>query len=139
MEMELIRVNIDDIVIKSRIREDMGDLEELSRSIQDYGLLIPIMINKDHVLISGFRRLEACKMLGYSTIAALVMDVDDENGLFYLSCQENLCRKPLTPKELDKEIEKKMKIATSSMRSDGVIKKVGRVFSGIRRMFSKKK
>jgi ParB/RepB/Spo0J family partition protein len=136
--MDLIRVNIEDIVIKSRIREDMGDLEELSKSIQDYGLLVPILINKQNILISGFRRVEACRLLGHSSISALVMDLEDEDGLFYIECQENLCRKPLTPKELDKEIEKKMKIATSTIRSDGVFKKVGRVFSGIKRLFSKK-
>lgn len=136
--MELIQINIGDVIIKSRIREEMGDLEELSKSIQDYGLLIPIIINRQNVLVSGFRRIEACKMLGYSTVPALVMDVDDDNGLFYIECQENLCRKPLTPKELDKEIEKKMKIATSTIRREGMFQKVGRVFSGFKKMFSKK-
>jgi ParB family chromosome partitioning protein len=41
----------------TRHRRDMGDIDALARSIADVGLLHPVVINKEGVLIAGERRL----------------------------------------------------------------------------------
>ena len=48
-------MKIHDIIIKHRIRKDLGDLSSLKQSIEKYGLLHPIIINKKNELISGER------------------------------------------------------------------------------------
>jgi N6-adenosine-specific RNA methylase IME4 len=47
------------IKIGGRHRKELGDLDELVRSIDDVGLLHPIVITPDNELIAGVRRLKA--------------------------------------------------------------------------------
>jgi len=61
-------VNINDIIVKNRFRKDYGDIDSLSKSIKDIGLLHPPVINEDNILIAGERRLKALKQLGYTEI-----------------------------------------------------------------------
>ena len=69
-------MKIDDVVIGDRFRQDLGNVNELAQSIADVGLLHPIVITPDNVLIAGRRRLEACKLLGLIDIPATVVDFD---------------------------------------------------------------
>jgi ParB family chromosome partitioning protein len=125
--MELIEIDIDSIVVKNRIREDLGDLTPLERSIKDLGLIFPILVNESNVLISGERRLAACKNIGETTVRALRVDVD-ENSMHALDIQsgENLCRKPLSNLELEKEIE--LKKSAMKLGKGGVIGSVKNLF-----------
>jgi N6-adenosine-specific RNA methylase IME4 len=67
---------IADIEIGTRHRKDMGDLKELARSIDKHGLLHPVVITEDNILISGQRRLLACQdNLDRTHILARVIDV----------------------------------------------------------------
>jgi ParB family chromosome partitioning protein len=136
MQKELKSIEIDQIIINPRIREDLGDIEELARSIKELGLMCPILINNNNVLLAGRRRIEACKQLGYTHIEALVMDIEGEVDIFNIESQENLCRKELTTAELDKEIEMKKTYAWKRVKQKSV---VSRVWGKIRRFFRRKK
>jgi ParB-like chromosome segregation protein Spo0J len=50
---------IADIIIGIRHRRDLGDIDSLARSIAEVGLLHPIVVRADGVLIAGQRRLAA--------------------------------------------------------------------------------
>lgn len=85
------------IQIGERHRTEMGDIEGLARSIEALGLLQPIGITHDNVLIFGERRLRACRdILGWTEIETRVLDmpriVVGENA-------ENEVRKDFTPSE----------------------------------------
>lgn len=77
---------------------DWDDLEGLAQSIHYNGLLQPITVRKKDIdryeLISGERRLRACKMAGLSTVPAIVVDVDDEQSALF-AIIENLQRENL--------------------------------------------
>jgi ParB-like nuclease domain len=49
----------------------------LAENIREIGLLHPIVINQNHELISGLRRIEAFKLLGKSEIPAHIVNLDD--------------------------------------------------------------
>jgi N6-adenosine-specific RNA methylase IME4 len=49
------------IKIGRRFRKDLGDVAALARSIDQNGLLHPIVVDREHHLIAGQRRLEAWK------------------------------------------------------------------------------
>lgn len=51
------------ITIGIRHRKDPGDIAALARSIEEVGLLQPITITPDGVLVCGWRRLEAVRRL----------------------------------------------------------------------------
>lgn len=93
-------VELDQIVVQQRHRRDLGDLKSLAKSIEDVGLLQPVVLTSDSLLIAGERRLAAVRMLGWSEIPAFyVSTVSDAASLLRAERDENTCRKPLTPTE----------------------------------------
>ncbi|MFZ2143816.1 MAG: ParB N-terminal domain-containing protein, partial [Xanthobacteraceae bacterium] len=88
---------ISDIKVGSRIRRDLGDIDEFARSIAEVGLLHPIVIRADGTLSAGTRRLAACKALGWPSIPVRVVDLEQiARGEF----AENAYRKGFLPSEI---------------------------------------
>ena len=88
---------INDIVIGERSRRDMGDIVGLAANIAEIGLLQPIALRSDGVLIAGERRLRAAVSLGWTTIPVHVVDWEEViRGEF----AENVHRKDFSPSEL---------------------------------------
>ena len=100
--MAIKDVEIGSIKIKRRIREKTVPIEPLVESIQKYGLLEPIVIDEKNRLIAGFRRLQACKQLGFNTILANVVNVEDAETFLLLELDENTCRFQFSDEELSK-------------------------------------
>ena len=71
-----MEIEIDLIVIKPRFRVHIGDLAPMMESIRRIGVLQPIGVDKDNVLVFGERRVEACRRLGMKTIPARIIDMD---------------------------------------------------------------
>jgi len=82
-------------VAEDRQRQDMGDIEELSRSIHQAGLIQPIVVDEDNNLISGERRLRACKRLGHRSIEARQWENLSLSEKHLIELEENVKRKPL--------------------------------------------
>ncbi len=98
-----MKIALDSIVVDEshRIRKEAGDLTLLTASIQKVGLLNPIVVTDDYRLVAGFRRLSACRQLGWKEIEANV--VPYKNDLLLLldaEVEENLVRKDFTPEEI---------------------------------------
>jgi N6-adenosine-specific RNA methylase IME4 len=92
----LTRYDVADIKIGNRHRRDLGDIEALAASIAAVGLLHPIVVRPDGMLIAGERRLEAHKRLGKTHIPVTIVPLDDiARGEF----AENTVRKDFTPSE----------------------------------------
>lgn len=94
----LQEIPIGDIRILSH--RPLRDVSSLIQSIQEVGLLHPIIVTRDNVLVAGYHRIEACKALGHQTIACLVRDYDDLRRE-YASISENLFRNEGTALERD--------------------------------------
>lgn len=79
-----------------------SDIEPLAQNINEYGLQQPIIVRKltkrKYELISGARRLEATRILGWEKIPASIMDVSDVDAAA-LCLSENLQRANLNPIE----------------------------------------
>lgn len=93
-------VPIKDIKIKKRVRQDLGNLEDLKDSLRTYGLLNPITINRNYELIAGERRLQAATQLGWTSIQANVIDNLSELEQLEMEIEENNQRKEFTDEEL---------------------------------------
>ena len=83
-----------------RIMFDEDSLRELSASIQEHGVLQPILVRPQgggqYQLIAGERRWRASKAAGLDTIPALVEEIDDDTAL-EIAIIENLQREDLSP------------------------------------------
>jgi len=93
-------IPLEDIVYPKYFKRDLlGDITALADSIKDLGLLqLPVLRKLDNnkfEVIIGLRRIEAIKLLGWDTIPAIVVDVDDNKAL-KMCLAENLARKDLT-------------------------------------------
>jgi len=85
-------------------RTDFADetLEALARSIQEVGVLQPVIVRRvdeGYALVAGERRLRAAKLAGLATIPAVIRDSDDADSLRE-ALIENLHREDLGPLEL---------------------------------------
>ena len=68
-------VKIENIVVHKRLRDiDTDKVKELADSIKEVGLLCPVLVTKENVLVAGNHRLEAYKLLGEEEIEANVID-----------------------------------------------------------------
>ena len=88
---------LDAIRIGGRHRRDLGDLDALVASMDEIGLLHPVVVHPDGTLIAGQRRLRAAERLGWSDVPVTVVDVDE---IVRGEVAENTHRKDLTPSEL---------------------------------------
>ena len=93
--------SVDSIIVGVRHRENPGDgIESLMGSIKKLGLLQPVTITPDGVLVCGARRLEAVKRLGWRTLKVWVRSgISDDLNRLLAQQDENEQRKPLDPRE----------------------------------------
>ncbi len=94
-----MKVGISEIKVNRRIRKDTGDLDELARSMKEHGLINPVTITHDMVLLAGFRRLEAARLLGWESIECSVVDAPTRLEKMNIEVNENLYRKEFTEEE----------------------------------------
>lgn len=87
-----VTLKLSDIRVGDRIRSFPGDLGALRESMDRIGLLNPIVVDGDHRLIAGYRRLTAAKQLGWSTIDAKVVGGAGQDLKLLMEIAENTTR-----------------------------------------------
>lgn len=101
-----LRIPVDAIVVKDinvrEIVEDSPEFLDLVNSIEQYGLLQPVVVASDGPntwrLLAGERRYRAIRHLGWSTVPVRVVDADSEQWKAIMMT-ENLQRQDFTPWE----------------------------------------
>jgi ParB family chromosome partitioning protein len=122
-----MQVPIKDIIVRKRIRKNMGDIETLAESLKRHGQISPIVISRKNVLIAGGRRLAAAKRLGWRTINAVILENSNELSRLELEIEENTQRRDFTMEEMA-EATKKLYL----MQNPGFLR---RIFNAIIRFF----
>lgn len=89
-----------------RLGTDVSDLE---KSIQTVGLIAPIVISVENVILAGARRYQALLNLGYTQTPVVVIDQGElEREL--ISIDENLVRKDLNKMEIEGHLRRAKEI-----------------------------
>jgi ParB family transcriptional regulator, chromosome partitioning protein len=100
---------------------DPAKLEELSRSIQQFGILEPLLVRSisdgEYELIAGERRLKAALMAGLSEAPVVVHDMDDHTT-YQVRLIENLQREDLNPIEETEGILELLSLTLQRERSE---------------------
>lgn len=97
IEIEKIEYNS----LQPRTDYDLSKLNDLKNSIQERGILQPILVRKRgeaFEVVAGERRLRAAKELGLSKIPAIVKNLTDQDVLV-IALVENIQREELNPIE----------------------------------------
>jgi len=108
------------ITVRDRSRQDMGDLDGLTLSIKELGLLNPITVTSDFHLVAGQRRLEACRRLGWDEVPAHVVHHFAADSVIAVLAEvaENDKRKGLTTSERNIATARRMTLA-AKLREEG--------------------
>jgi len=99
----LVEIELDKISANpSQPRGDFDPkaLQELSKSIEEKGLLQPVVVRSagdGFQLIVGERRVRAAKLAGIKKIPAVIMNVSEDREMLELALVENLQREDLNP------------------------------------------
>ena len=103
---------------------DNEEMDQLVESILTQGVLTPLVVRPldsgEYEVISGHRRLHACKKAGLETVPVLVMDMDRDAAAIAL-VDSNLHREHILPSE--KAFAYKLKM--DAMRHQGASGQVG--------------
>lgn len=100
----LIELNLEDIQpnpLQPRLHFEPQKLEELAASIQENGVLQPIVVRQHahgYQIVAGERRWRAAQKASLRRVPALVKDVSDE-AMLAMSLVENIQRDELSPIE----------------------------------------
>ena len=120
-------------------RQSLEHLDELTESIEVYGLLQPIVVRElgdgQYEVVAGHRRLAAVQSLGWSVVPTIVRSADEEDA-FLLALIENLQRDDLRPREEAEALEVLVRergmstrqVAEAVMRSASYVSRRLRVF-----------
>jgi ParB family chromosome partitioning protein len=107
---------------------DREALDELKLSILENGLIQPITVrrtdNLHYELISGERRLRACREIGYKDIPSYIIKVDSKESMLALALIENIQREHLNPIEVAHAYERL--VTECRLSQEDVAKKVGK-------------
>lgn len=128
------KLPIEDIVPnpnQPRIHFNKTELRELSESIQEHGVLQPLLVRKHgngYEIIAGERRYQASKLAGLEELPVIIKDVNDEEMLA-LALIENLQRSDLNPVEEAKGY--RQLIDASGMTQEALSKAVSKSRSAI--------
>jgi ParB family chromosome partitioning protein len=101
-----MQISVEDVIVKNRIRKELGDINSLAASMKQYGQISPIVVSRKNVLIAGGRRLEAAKLLGWRTINAIISDAAGDLVKLEMEVEENIQRRDFTPEELAEATKK---------------------------------
>ena len=128
------KLPVEDIVPnpnQPRIHFNETELRELSDSIQEHGVLQPLLVRKHgngYEIIAGERRYQASKLAGLEELPVIIKDVNDEEMLA-LALIENLQRSDLNPVEEAKGY--RQLIDASGMTQEALSKAVSKSRSAI--------
>ena len=95
-----MQVPLEEIMICDRVRQDIGDLKPLMKSLQEHGQLNAVTLTRSYELIAGHRRVLAARELKWRSIEANVVDRSSEVEKLQLELEENVHRKDFSPEEL---------------------------------------
>lgn len=112
-----------------KVKED-EEMAQLMRSIADAGVLSPALARPlpggGYELISGHRRLAACKALGMDTMPVIIRDLTDEESVITM-VDSNLQREHILPSE--KAFAYKMKLEAMKHQGRRTSDQLGQKFS----------
>lgn len=130
---ELLQIETSRVFVgKSNVRKRPGDVIDLTRSIQEKGVLEPVLVRPvgyRYELIIGSRRLEAAKAAGLKKIPAVVRKMSDEEAII-VSLIENIQRRDLEPEE---EYDGLMTLKKLNPKSYGTAEQLAKVIGKSRR------
>ena len=130
MEIEISKISPNPFQPRREFKNE--EIRELADSIQEKGLLQPILLRRHgdgHQIVAGERRFRAMQLLGRTHISALVRDQLSDRDMMEMALIENLQRVQLNPIEEAQAFEKLINYC--GITHEEMAQKLGKSRSGI--------
>jgi ParB/RepB/Spo0J family partition protein len=127
-EMKMVPINA---LVPSDDNQDLfrdmegEDFEQLKCSIQELGVIQPLVVDEDLRVICGDQRLRAARALGLQTVPAVIRWVGEAETRAMMAIEENIRRRQLQPSEMARAIKKLTELKDRSGRAGQVAEAVG--------------
>lgn len=73
--MNIVELNINDIKeYENNPRNNEEAVDYVAESIEKFGFKVPVIVDKDNVIVAGHTRIKAAKKLGYDKVPCIVAD-----------------------------------------------------------------
>lgn len=98
----VMQIPLNEIVCEEQVFEEKVNLDELQNSIQQYGMVYDLVVEKKnnmYILRDGYNRYAALKRLGYQTARCKVYELDEMKSIGLLF-DLNLLRRHLQPDKI---------------------------------------
>lgn len=80
--MEIINKSINELKpYENNPRDNSQSIDKVAESIKEFGFKVPLVIDKDGVIITGHTRYEASKKLGLTEVPCIIADDLDEKQI----------------------------------------------------------
>lgn len=86
--MEIRQMKIGELIpYENNPRKNDAAVDAVAASIREFGFKVPIIVDKDNVIVAGHTRLKAAKKLGLSTVPVILADdlTDEQVKAFRLA------------------------------------------------------
>lgn len=84
MSMKVVEIEVGKLFpYWNNARNNDKTVEKIVTSIKEYGFTVPLVVNKDMVLITGHARLKAAKKLGMKTVPCVLVDMTEDQAKKY--------------------------------------------------------
>ena len=106
--MEIITKKIDEVIpYENNPRKNDEAVDYVAKSIKEFGFKVPIIIDKDNVIVTGHTRLKAAKKLGLTEVPCIMADDLSEEQIKAFRLADNKVSEfsEWDNKLLDKELE----------------------------------
>lgn len=101
-----MKIKLKDIIVGERYRKEFINIDTLAESISKNGLIHPITIDENNVLIAGERRYKACQMLKLEEVEVNYRSDLTEAQKKEIEIEENIRREQFTwPEEVTAKAE----------------------------------
>lgn len=73
--MNIIEMNVSDLTpYENNPRDNSKAISYVANSIREFGFKVPIVVDKENVIVAGHTRLKAAQLLGLETVPVIVAD-----------------------------------------------------------------
>lgn len=125
-QRQALEIPLEQVELGQNVRSDLGNISDLKESIQRDGLLEPVIVTpkledgkliKDrYVLIAGFRRHAAARLLKYTAIPAVVVTADERKRVV-IALTENLHREEMNALDRARALQRIMELLNLDQRA----------------------
>lgn len=74
-KMNIVYKKVKDLIpYENNPRNNDGAVDYVANSIKEFGFKVPVVVDKDNVVVAGHTRLKACEKLGIDEVPCIVAD-----------------------------------------------------------------